>query len=136
MNIVVDTNIILSALIKDSITRKIIIQCNESLFSPDMALEEIRKHMGIILSKSGLENEDIGNILEILFKYIELVPFNKIKEFILEAKEIMQKIDPNDVVFVATALSKNAAIWSDDKDFQKQNKIKVFTTKDMIKRVK
>ena len=46
----------------------------------------------------------------------------------------MEKIDPTDTIFIAAALSKNAAIWSNDKDFQKQNKIDVFTTKDMIKR--
>jgi predicted nucleic acid-binding protein len=40
-----------------------------------------------------------------------------------------------DVIFVATALSKNVVIWSDDKDFQKQKEIKVFATKDMAERI-
>ena len=41
----------------------------------------------------------------------------------------MEKIDKEDVIFIATALAYNATIWSDDTDFQKQNKIKILTTK-------
>ena len=48
-----------------------------------------------------------------------------------KAKEIMGKIDKDDVIFIATALAKNAVIWSDDKHFQKQKEIKIFTTKEI-----
>ena len=134
MNIVVDSNILISALIKDSITRKIIIQCNDILLSPELMIEEIKKHLDVISEKSGLSYDDIERVMYTLLKYINLVSFNEIKNSINAAERIMGQIDPSDVIFVAAAISKNAAIWSDDKDFQKQNKIDVFTTKDMIKR--
>ena len=134
MNIIVDSNILISALIKDSITRKIIIQCNDNLLSPELMIEEIKKHLDIISAKSGLSYDDIDRVMDTLLKYIIIVSFNEIKDSINTAERIMGKIDPSDVIFVAAAISKNAAIWSDDKDFQKQNKIDVFTTKDMIKR--
>ena len=135
MNIVVDSNVVISALIKNSTTRRIIVQCNDILLSPEMMIDEIKKHIDMISAKSGLAHRDIETILNILLRYVKLISFNEIKNFIPKAKIMMEKIDPNDIVFVATALSKNAAIWSDDKDFQKQDKIEVFTTKKMIKRM-
>jgi len=44
----------------------------------------------------------------------------------------MDKIDPDDTPFIAAALATNSDIWSDDKHFQKQNKIKVWKTEDLI----
>ena len=134
MNIIVDSNILISALIKDSITRRIVIQCNDTFLSPEVMVEEIEKHLDVISAKSGLSYDDIEKVMDTLLKYINIISFNEIKDSINAAERIMGKIDPSDVIFVAAALSKNAAIWSDDKDFQKQNKIDVFTTKDMIKR--
>ncbi|MCD6480826.1 MAG: PIN domain-containing protein [Thermoplasmata archaeon] len=135
MNIIVDSNILISALIKDSITRRIVIQCNDTFLSPEVMVEEIEKHLDVISAKSGLSYDDIEKVMDTLLKYINIISFNEIKDSINAAERIMGKIDPSDVIFVAAALSKNAAIWSDDKDFQKQNKIDVFTTKDMIKRM-
>jgi predicted nucleic acid-binding protein len=38
------------------------------------------------------------------------------------------------VIFIATALSlKGSVVWSEDKGFEKQNKIGILKTKDMIK---
>jgi len=45
----------------------------------------------------------------------------------------MDKIDPDDTIFVALGLSiKNNGIWSDDKHFEKQDRIKVWKTKDLL----
>ena len=50
-----------------------------------------------------------------------------------KAKEIMEDIDKEDVVFIAAALSQeNSIIWSDDKHFEKQDKVLVLKTKDMV----
>ena len=45
----------------------------------------------------------------------------------------MEHIDPEDIVFIATALSiSDSAIWSDDGHFEKQDKVKVLKTKDVV----
>jgi len=44
----------------------------------------------------------------------------------------MGHIDENDVVFIATALAFNCSIWSDDKHFQKQNRVKIFKTSEFF----
>ena len=44
MRIILDTNILLAALIKDSLTRKIIIKSGWKFFYPLVALGEIKKY--------------------------------------------------------------------------------------------
>lgn len=131
--IIIDTNIIISALIKDSITRKIIIESGLSFAYPEISIMEIRKYEEIILKKSGYSKEEFELILNKLLEYINLIPIGLINNKLNEAKEIMLNIDINDAIFIAAALSFKSQIWSDDSDFDKQNKIKIIKTKDMIK---
>lgn len=134
MILVLDTNILISALIKNSISRKLIIELDEELLYPEAGVREIQKYKDLIIEKSGLNENEFNSIFNLLLEYIELVPNNLLETHLKEAKDIMLKIDEKDVIFVATALAfKDAIIWSDDKDFMKQNKIPVKTTSEIIK---
>ncbi len=132
MKLVLDTNILISALIRDSITREILIHPEMEYILPEFALEEIGNHKEEILQKSGLSKSDFGLLLEYLKDNIVLIPDKEIihKEL---AKQIMKNIDLKDSIFIALALSiKNDGIWSRDTDFEKQARIKVWKTKDLI----
>ena len=133
MKIILDVNVILSALIRDSTTRKIILNSEFDLYFPESSLHKIRKYKDYILEKSGLTEEEYNKIMATLFKYIKLVSTEEIEKNWHEAKKIMEHIDKEDVVFIATALSiEDSIIWSDDRHFEKQNKVKVFKTKDIV----
>ena len=133
MKVILDVNVILSALIRDSTTRKIILNSEFDLYFPEPSLHKIRKYKSYILEKSGLIEEEYDKIIATLFKYIKLVPTEEIEKNWHEAKKIMEHIDPEDVVFVATALSiSDSVIWSDDRHFEKQDKVKVLKTEDMV----
>ena len=122
MIIVVDSNIIISALIKDSFIRKLIYEIWEELILPELVLEEIKSH----------NEEEIDNALKLILKNMRIIPDEIIKPFIKEAYEIIGKVDEKDVLFVACALAHSeSVIWSDDKDFEQQNKILVLKTKDV-----
>lgn len=129
---IIDTNIIISALIKDSITRKIIIESGLNLFYPELSLLEIKKHEDYIIKKSNYSKNEFNQILNKLLEYIKLIPTEIIQINLKESKEIMKDIDINDSIFIAAALSLNCDIWSDDSDFDKQTKIKVIKTKDLL----
>ncbi len=134
MKIVIDVNRILSALIRDSSTRKIILNSEFDFYFPEPSLHKIRKYKSYIFKKSGLTEEEYDKIIVTLFKYIKLVPTEEIEKNWNEAKKIMEHIDPEDVVFIATALSiSDLVIWSDDRHFEKQDKIKVLNTKEVVK---
>jgi len=133
MKIVIDTNILLSALIKDSITRKIIVESEWDFYYPKMSLHEIRKYKDLVLGKSGMEEREYEELLTRLLEYVEIIPDENINKHLNEANQILSEIDPDDIVFVATAISiEDSIIWSDDGDFEKQDKIKVLETEDVI----
>ena len=133
MKIVLDTNVLISALIRDSATRKLIIEMEDELVYPEDGIKEIRKYKDLIIERSGLGEKEVNSLLNLLLDYIELVPHNLIKNTLNEAEDIMLEIDEKDVIFIATALVFNGAIiWSDDKDFKKQDRILTKTTSEIL----
>jgi len=134
MIIVVDTNILISALIRDSLTRRLIVSSGMNFCYPEISLHEVRKHRKLILEKSGLNEAEFDHLLERLLGYVVLIPTEVVEEHLERAKSIMLKIDPKDVVFIAVSLAfENSVIWSDDKDFDRQKDIKVIKTKQFAK---
>ena len=134
MNFVIDTNILISALIKDSVTRKIIIESGLNFYYPKISFYEIQKHKPLVLKKSGMSEKQFNDVLNILLDNVLLVSEYRFADSLDKANNLIGKIDINDVVFLACALSLDLEIWSDDKHFQKQNEVKVLTTQEFIKR--
>jgi predicted nucleic acid-binding protein len=131
--IVVDTNILLSALISDSKTREIIVNIDKQLVAPEAIYQEINKYRDLIKDKSDISQEELEKLLETMFKHIQMVPNEKIKQKLDEAEKEISEVDEDDVIFLATALSVEATIWSDDKDLQKQKLVETKTTEEIIK---
>ncbi len=129
MKIIVDVNVILSALIKNSITRKIILNSGLVLYFPEPSLHKIRKYQNYVIKKSGMHEDEYHEILRGLFEYVRIIPTEEIQKNWTRAKAIMEHIDPEDVVFIASAMTFNSSIiWSDDKDFEKQKSVKIIKT--------
>ncbi len=133
MNIVVDTNIFMSALIKDSVTRNLIVNSKDNLLFPEFEFDEIEKHKEEILEKSQLSANEFDDLFSSLLKYVQVVKTGEVIDYRNQAFDIIGKIDKEDAIFIATALARNAIIWSDDADFKKQDKIRILTTKEMIR---
>lgn len=132
MNIVIDTNILIASILKDSIVRKILLSDNISFFVPEHGLGEISKYKDEIIVKAELCSEDFEILLAILLENVEIVPQDIIQEKMDEAKKIMDHIDSKDVPFIAVALALNAdGIWSFDEDFKRQKEIRIFSTKEL-----
>ena len=104
MKLVLDTNILISALIRESIIRKILVISGIEFLVPEFTFEEINKHKKEILKKSGLNASQFDLLMTTLKENLTIIPKYEIRK-IKEAKEIMDKIDPNDTVFIALALS-------------------------------
>jgi len=101
---------------------------------PEHCVEEIEKHMGEITKRSGLIVENVYLLLGILLTSVQVVPKERILERMKEAEQIMGKIDMDDTPFIALALSfPNDGVWSEDRHFLKQNRVKVWLTKDLLK---
>jgi len=134
MKIVVDVNVLLSGLIKDSTRRRIILKSGFDLYFPKVSFEKIQKYKAEVLEKSKLNEVEYNALLKALLGKIKLVSTEDLMDCWDGAKEAMEKVDPEDVVFIAVALRlDDARIWSDDRHFEKQARIKVLKTKDMQK---
>ena len=131
MLIVLDSNILISAIIKDRITRKIIMSSDNEFLLPEYSFIEIRKHENYILSKSQLSKEEFGILIKRLLKYIKIVKTEDVLLYQEKAMTIMGKIDEDDVIFIATALTFKCPIWSDDSHFKLQKDVKIYDTKEM-----
>lgn len=133
MNIVIDTSIFISALIKKGICREILTNFRINFLFPEFEFEEIKNHKGEIVNKAGLSEKEFNVLFLRLMKYVKIIPAYFSKTYENEAVRIIGSIGFNDIQFVATALAFNCPIWSEDKHFKKQKVVKVFTTKEIIK---
>ncbi len=126
-------NVFLSALIKDSTTRELIATSGQEFCFPEKSLQKIRKYKSYIQQKSGLSELDFLKLFHSLMKFIKIITDEELLDHWDEAKQIMEPIDPEDVTFIAAALSQeDAVIWSDDRHFEKQNLVITLKTKDLV----
>lgn len=133
MHIVLDTNILFSALIKDSMTRKLILEYEGTFLFPEYILEEAEKYRGEILRKSGMDKDDFNMLLALILRKVTIVPGEVLELYRQEAHELMKNIDVNDTLFVACALAYDGSIlWSNDSQLKKQSRIKVINTAEAI----
>ncbi len=61
---------------------------------------------------------------------IDLIPNREFKDFIKQAEEITP--DPDDTEYFALALKFNCPIWSQNKKLKQQDKIKIYSTEELI----
>jgi len=133
MKLILDTNIFFSGIIKDSITRKILLHPDYEFYIPDFFLNELKKYKEYLINKTGLEKLKFKQLLNDILENIYLVPFNEYSDKLMKAKEIIGNIDEKDIPFIAVALSfKNNGIWTDDKHFKEQSEVKIYSTKEII----
>jgi len=133
MRLVVDSNAFISALLKDGVSRELVLNFQLELFIPEVAFEEINEHKKELIKRSELSEAEFDLIVSRLSKHMTIVPSKKALPFKQEADNIMGHIDEDDVPFIATALALgDIAIWSDDAYFLKQNKIRVYSTKELV----
>ena len=137
MRLIVDTNILISSLIKDSITREILLLPFMDFYLPEFALEEVDAHKTKISKLSGLSPDEIDFFLDLLLENISIVPARTIRPYLKEAEKIIGDIDPGDIPFIALALAvDNDGIWSNDKHFRKVKKLKVWKTPELLAYIK
>ncbi len=129
MKIVLDSNILFSALIKDSKTRRIILEYNEFFLFPQYIFEEMEGHMDELLEKSKLSRQDFNSLLSILLKKVAIVSNEVLLPYRQRALDIIKNIDKDDVLFIACALAySDSVIWSNDKRLKNQKIIRILNT--------
>ena len=117
MKLVVDTNILFSALLKEENKElDIILGEKHDLFVPKLILIEIFKHRQKLIKISSLSEDDLIELYYTLLKRLKVVNEENIPvHFLDKAYKLTKDIDPKDSIFVASALFLDAKLWTGDK---------------------
>ncbi len=138
MNIIVDTNIVFSAILNSNnkIGRILIAKnSNFKFYSCEYLKLELFKHQEKLLKLTNLNNEELFELQNFVLANITFINEKIIpNEIIDETTFLLKNIDPFDVPFVALATHLNAKLWTGDKKLyiplQEQNYQNIITTDD------
>ncbi|MBI4453482.1 PIN domain-containing protein [Candidatus Woesearchaeota archaeon] len=130
---VLDSNILISALIRNGTTREIILRSNFNFYVPYIIVEEVCKYKQLIIQKGKFSELDFELLFSLLLEHMVIVPSMEFIYCLNEAEQIMQHVDIDDSLYLALALAKEIPLWSNDAHFKVQNKVRIYTTKDMIR---
>ena len=140
MELIVDTNVLLTFFWSDSVFRKITLSQELRLISPEFALEEIKKHSSDICKKADLSLDRFKELREELAIRVEFVPLNKYEDFFPKIKNGLKNCDEKelnelimDIDFLALALKSERLLWSNDHLLKKQSLVKIVSTSELIK---
>lgn len=137
MQLILDANIILSSLIKNSKTREILLDPELEFFAPEFLLSEVQKHIIFdkeVRDKIEMTDSEIIEFLSFLFEKIKVIAKEEYLEHIEEASKLVEH--EKDTVYLALSISLNLSLWSNDKGLKKQTKVKVFSTEELSKLLK
>jgi predicted nucleic acid-binding protein len=119
MNIVVDSNIFFSMLIKSDGKTVILfdgLRQNFDLYLSDVSFAELNKHQEKLLRASKLDLFEFEKIKINLLSHFTIVPSSFLSQgAIKSAYNFVKGVDINDLPFVASAIFLNGYLWTGDK---------------------
>ena len=130
MDLVIDSNILFAALLKDSETSNIIFK--HTLYAPEFIFEEFKKYRDYLKGKTKRTEENFNELFNLFERNVILIPKEEIEPFIEKTEKISP--DAKDVPYLALALKLRCSLWSNDRDLkEKQDTIRVYSTEDLVK---
>lgn len=135
MELVLDATILFTGLIGTGVTKEIIFSEAVELYAPEYLFDEFEKHKSRIKRLSELSSDEIDLICEKLKQKIKSVPKEKFEMFLEQANSLI--LDKDDTEYLALSLAFNKIpVWSNDPDFKGQSIVEVFTTKQLVDKLK
>ncbi len=129
MDLVIDSNILFAALLKESGTSDILFK--HAIYAPQFIFEEFRKYKDYLKGKTKRTEESFNELLDLFERNVILIPKEEIDFFIEKAKKISP--DAKDVVYLALAMKLRCGLWSNDRDLkEKQNTVHVYSTEELV----
>ena len=117
MIIVVDTNILFSALLSHHSSFHEVLQNKQhKLVAPNFIFVELFKYKEKILKHSKVEEGELLELLDTLISRVRFISIDFISpENLRKGLELCSQVDLKDSVFVALAIELNALLWTGDK---------------------
>lgn len=140
MKIIVDSNIVFSALLsKDNNSKTLLISNKIEIYTCNFLFVEIFKHRKRIESISKLKEDDLLMQLEKVTRRINFVNEESVpKEIYQKAYNLCKNVDEKDTPFVALTIFLNGHLLTGDKkifEALKKNKFNVISINDLLKKI-
>lgn len=143
MRIVVDTNIVFSAILNsNNKIARILLQPKSKVnfYSTEQLLGEIKEHREKIKKISDYSDVELDRVVELVTKRIRFINVRLIsKDSYQIAEKLTQNIDIDDTEFIALTEHLRAKLWTGDKELQKGLKkkgwVKFISTEELNERI-
>ncbi|MBI3252941.1 MAG: PIN domain-containing protein [Candidatus Omnitrophica bacterium] len=133
MELVIDANVLLAGILKDALTRELILDSRLKLMAPEYLILEtlhlVRKNTRL-QKRAGLPARALEENLNLLIQNIETYPRQVYVASLQEAFRIAPHKE--DAPYLALAIALNISVWSNDRGIHAQNRVKVYTTGELL----
>ena len=133
MILVVDANIVLAAVIRNSTSRRLLLDLNLSLFAPEVLKTEVLRHIDAdeeIQQKVNLPVAELRDIFDLICSRITFIHEEIYSKYEKESMEVAPHKE--DAPYIALALHLQCPLWSHDGGIAKQKLVEVVNTKQII----
>ena len=134
MRVVVDANVLLAALLKNSATRELIQHAPLEMYAPAWLWNETARNMPALAKRSGVQQAVLTTLSDRLLQRIQPVPEAALATHAREALRRCRKSGVRDAPYVACCLTVDAALWSHDRRLLDEAGVKTVGTHELIKR--
>ena len=129
--VVIDANIIFAALLNPRGTNcDLIFSPVLEFISPEFLEAELKKHLPLIIQKSGRSEIEVKTALDLILSRIKIIPDLEYERYRKQAHVFSP--DPDDSEYFAVALKFDCLLWSNDKKLKEQGKVKVLSTSELL----
>ena len=133
MILVIDANPFIAGFLRNSTSRQIILSEKILLYFPDWLIDEFERNESELMERF-LDSARFFETKKVLLKFVKIAPKKEYSKYMEEASKLIKHT--KDIPYFALALSLNCLIWSDEKSFKQQSKVKVLSTEELVKLLK
>jgi len=134
LRVVVDANIVIAGVLRNSTARRIVMDPRLRLWAPSLLMEETGKHVGEISRRAGIPLEETRHVLDSILELVIFVEREALESQWEEAERLLTSRDPSDAPYVAVALAFELdGVWSDDPDIRVQGRVRTYTTPELVR---
>lgn len=135
MKLAVDTDVLLGSLAGDGAVRRLVVLGGLDLVTLQDTFEALRSHVGLVLARTGTDDEELLEALDILGRYVEEAPFPEYEEAYTGLEMSYPWADVREVDLLALAKALDLGIWSMNPALSQVEDLDVLRTEDVFDEV-
>ena len=134
LRLIIDTNILLACLLRDSTTRELLLDNRVILYAPEHLISETQKHLiasDRVRRRINLSKSQLISLFTSLTAEITVINSEDYSSHINTALGIAPH--PEDAPFLALGLHLKIPLWTNDAGIAQQNQVQIITTSELFK---